>query len=674
MTDFGTFVGEARGPVHTGPGDQYIVFAEMAEASQRLGTHGKDRRAIAEGQLSLLYQRFVPPRRLGEARHLLRDNRTVVLSGEPGVGRRCAAQMLLYERAAAGAGIHQVDPEEGEDGRVTLDRRTVADGDRLLLDLSACETTRFAGVQSELSAFRAVVEQRGARLVVVLSSHLEGSLNAELHRLTVHLGRPRSADVLMRHLRREGITPPPAALAAPALARFLAAAPMRDVARLADLIRRSRNDSPAGSFSTWWPGRLAQLAEDDPQGPAFVRGLEDGRQRALALTVAMLHGCAPDTIYHAATALLAVVDHPEDERPRLDRADFNTELSNLECVAGQGRVRFTEPGHVRAVLSHFWSYFPDLRPQFRTWVAYCAQKLRLNREERDQLIGHFAEQSLRTGHPEELVALAREWTPEGTRGLMPDAVQALAAALRHDVHGRTVRQKILAQLKLAQLKKESLSRTYRLALTVVCSDVIAVSHPDEALVRLHYLARADDDGDRHPALDALLTLVTSERRLCDRLLYRLTSYGIGPAGFRPPEDRIFLALADAAARDPDLCTGTTARRRLTECWAAVFAHGPHEEWAPHIGTWLAAAQAARAPAHRDALLATLAAAAAPYPAAAGRTYILSQQWVPASGPDRAQRRDVAERYRRRLDTAQGLGCPHPEPRSPDADTPPEAPR
>ncbi|MFF0724833.1 ABC transporter substrate-binding protein [Streptomyces sp. NPDC004134] len=669
MTDFGTFVGEARAPFHTGAGDQYIFFAEMAEASQRLGTHGKDRRAIAERQLGFLYERFVPPRRLGEARHLLHGNRTVVLSGEPGVGRRSAAQMLLYERAAAGSGIHEVDPEDDEDGRVTLDRRTVADGDRLLLDLSACETNRFLGVQSELSAFRAVVEQRGARLVVVVSPRLEGSLNAELQRLTVPLGRPRSADVLMRHLRREGITPPPAALAAPALAHFLTAVPMRDVARLADLIRRSRNDSPAGSFSTWWPDRLAQLVEDDPQGPEFVRGLANGRQRALALTVAMLHGCAPDTIYHAATALLAVVDHPEDERPRLDRADFNTELSNLECVVGQGRVRFTEPGHVRAVLGHFWSYFPDLRPHFRTWVAYCGQKLRLNRQERDQLIDHFAEQSLRTGRPEELVALAREWTPQGTRGFMPDAVQALAAALRDDVHGRAVRQEILAQLK-----KETLSRTYRLALTVVCSDVIAVSHPDEALVRLHYLARADDDGDRRPALDALLTLVTSEPRLCGRLLYRLTAYGIGPRGFRAPEDRIFLALADAAARDPDLCTGTTARRRLAECWAAVFAHRPHAEWAPHVPAWLTAAQAARTPAHRDALLATLAAAAAPYPAAAGRTYVLSQGWALAAGSDRAQRRDVAERYRRRLDAAQGIGRRAAEPEPPDTDAPPEAPR
>lgn len=669
MTDFGTFVSQAYAPFHSGPGDQYVFIAEMAEASQRLGTHGEDRRAIAERQLHFLYQRFVPPRRLGEARGLLRDNRTVVLSGEPGVGRRSAAQMLLYERTTADAGIHEVDPEDGEEGRATLDRRAVAEGDRLLLDLSGWEATRFLGFQRELSAFRAVVEERHARLVVVLSPHLDGSLTAELQRLSVHLGRPRADHVLLRHLRREGITPSPSALAAPALARFLAAAPMRDVARLADLIRRSRDDSPDRSFGTWWPDRLAQLAEDDPRDPEFISGLADGRQRALVLTVAMFHGSAPDTVFHAVTALLAALGHPEDERPRLDRADLNAELSNLGCVAGSGgRVRFTEPGRVRAVLTHFWSYFPDLRPQFRTWVAHCVRSMRLDPEERDRLIGNFAEQSLRTGHPGELVALAREWTPEGTGGCMPDAVQALAAGLRHDIQGRAVRQQILIQLR-----KESLSRAYRMALTLVCSDVIAVTHPDEALVRLHYLARAEDDGPRRPALDALLSLATSEPRLCALLLSRLTAYGMGPAGFRrPSEARIFLALADAAARYPALCADPSARGRLTECWATVFAHRPYEEWMPHARSWLEAVLTAGA--DREALLTTLATAAAPFPTAAGRTYLLSQHWALEPGTDRARRRDVAEHYRRCLDISQGIGGrPVADPPS-DRDDRPEAAR
>ncbi|WP_326796463.1 ABC transporter substrate-binding protein [Streptomyces sp. NBC_01808] len=670
MTDFGTFVGEARAPFHTGPGDQYVYIAAMAEASQRLGNRGKDPRAVAKEQLAFVHQRFVPPRHLGEARRLLREHRTAVLSGPPGSGRHTAAQMLLYE-PAAGTGIHAVDPEDGEDGRVTLDRRAVADGDRLLLDLSDCEATRFVGLQSELSAFRSVLEERDARLVVVLSPHLRDFLPAELHRLMVHLDRPRADQVLMRYLRREQLTPPPAALAAPELARFLADAPMDDIARLAQGIKQARDAAPAGSFDDWWPDQLAQLTEDDSAEAGFVRGLVDGRQRALAVTVAMLHGAAPDIVYQAVNALLKVVNHPEDERPLLDRADLNAELVNLGCSPGpDGRVRFERPGRVRAVLRHFWSYFPYLRPKFHTWVAHCVGDLRLDRGERDRLIARFAEQALRTGRPLELSSLARTWADDRTHGLVADAAKALEAGVGHDVHGRVLRQQILADVR-----QRGLPRTYRLALTVVCAQVMAVGHPDQALVRLHHLARAEDDRDGRPALAALLALATGEPRLCALLLSRLTTYGIGPAGFRwPYEVRIFLALAGAAARDPDLCTGPTARRRLTECWAAVFAYRPHEEWAPHVPAWLTAAATARAPAHRDALLATLAAAAAPYPAAAGRTYVLSQRWVLAPGPDRAQRRDVAERYRRRLDTAQGLGRPPTEPGPPDTDTPPEAPR
>ncbi|GAA2114905.1 ABC transporter substrate-binding protein [Streptomyces synnematoformans] len=661
--DLGTFVSRTQAPFHTGSGDQHIYIAAMAEASQRLGTHGKDPRSLAEEQLAFAYQRFVPPRRLGEARRLLHEHRIAVIAGAPGSGRHTAAQMLLYE-PTAGIGIHEVDPEDGEAGGLTLDRQAVADGDRLLLDLSDCQTTRFAGLQSELSAFRAVVEERGARLVVVLSPHLDELLTAELRRLTVRLHRPRADHVLMRHLRRAHITPPPTALTAPALTHFLADAPMRDIARLAEGVRRARDDVPAGTFDDWWPDELAQLREDDPEGIEFVDKLTDGRQRALALTVAMLHGSAPDTIYHAVTALLQELKHPEDERPRLDRADLNTELTKLDCPAGRGgRVRFTEPGRVRTVLAHFWSYFPDLRPTFRTWVAHCVRNLRLDRDERDRVIERFAAQALRTGQPEELVSLAREWTADGKQELMPDAAQALAAGVRHDVHGRAVREWILADVR-----QRDLPRTYRLALTVVCSQVMAVGHPDQALVRLHHLARAEDDRDGPPALTALLSLATSDRRLCVLLLTRLTSYGIRPTGFRSAsESRIFLALADAAAGRPALCTDHVARRRLTECWATVFAYGAHEEWTPHVRTWLSAAGAAEYRAHRDALLTTLAAAAAPYPAAAGRTFVVSQRWALAPGDDRAQRRDTAEHYRRSLGAAQGIG---PAPEAPPSGAPP----
>ncbi|AUH42504.1 ABC transporter substrate-binding protein [Streptomyces sp. CMB-StM0423] len=667
MTDFGTFVGEARAPFHTGPGDQYVYIAAMAEASQRLGNRGKDPRAVAKEQLAFVHQRFVPPRRFGEARRLLHEHRTAVLSGPPGSGRHTAAQMLLYE-PAAGPGIHEVDPEDGEDGRATLDRRAVVDGDRLLLDLSDCGAT---GLLGELSDFRSVLEERDARLVVVLPPHLRDLLTAELHRLMVHVDRPRTDQVLMRYLRRAHLTPPPAALAVPDLDGFLADAPMRDVARLAEGIRRARDAAPAGSFGEWWPGPLAQLREDDPEGAQWVDTLTDGRQRALALTVAMLQGATPDTVHAAVTALLEEAGHPEDERPRLDRTDLNTELSKLGCPTGpDGRVRYAKPRRARTVLAHFWSYFPGLRPEFHAWVARCVRDLRLDREERDRFIEHFAEQALRTGHPEELRSLARKWTDRGGHGLMPDAAKVLAAGVSHDVHGRAVRQQILADAR----QHGDQSRAYRLALTVVCAQVMAVNHPDQALVRLHHLAR-EEDGDRRPALDSLLGLATSERRLCALLLSRLATSGLGPTGFRWPGDtRVFLALAEAVARQPALCTGPAATERLTECLAAVFAHRPHEEWAPHVGTWLTAAAAARTPAHRDALLATLAAAAAPYPAAAGRTYVLSQQWVRASGSDRAQRREVAERYRRRLDTAQGIGRPPTEPEPPDTDAAPEAPR
>ncbi|MDT0344417.1 ABC transporter substrate-binding protein [Streptomyces litchfieldiae] len=651
MTSFYTEVSHAGGPVNMGSGNQNNLYISLAETFQRLGTHGKDRRAIAEQELNWLHQRFIPPDRFGRARGLLRDHRTVIVSGQSGNGRRTAALMLLYELAEDGAGMHEIDPGRDEDGPI-LDRQAVGDGDRLLLDLSGSDSSRYLGVQKDLSAFRSVVEDRDARLVVVLPPHLKGHLAAELQRLTVEIGRPRGDELLMRYLRRDRIIPSPTELLAPSLADYLASKPMRDLARLANLIGRNRDSTPAGGFSEWWNEALAQLTDDGSETATFIAELNDGRRRALALTVAMFHGSAPDTINQAVMSLLAQVSHPEDDRPRLDRSDLTTELHRIGASAGaEGRVRFDTVGRDRAVLTHFWTYFPDLRPGFRAWVGECGRNLRLDGEERRDLIARFAEQTLRADLPEELLSLAREWTQRGdAQRLLPDAAQVLAEGLRHDLHGRVLRQRILDLVK-----EPELPRTFRLALTLVCSQVMAVRHPDEAVTRLHHLARREATLERRPAWDALLTLAVSERRLCALLLHRLTRYGSNSPGSLSADSRIFLALADSVSRRPDLCAGYAIRERLTAGWATVLEHGPHEDWAPHVEHWLEAARATDG--QRDRLLATLAESGAHQPGAIGRMYVISQRWARTSTADRAERRLVADHFRRSLDAAQGIEPP-----------------
>ncbi|RBM18548.1 ABC transporter substrate-binding protein [Streptomyces sp. PT12] len=650
MTTFTTSVLSADAPMHSGTGDQHVhYYYDMKDATRRLRAQDRDPRNVAERDLNWLYQRFVPPGGFGRARGLLRGHGSVVLSGAAGSGRRTAALMLLFESGADGAGIHEIDPGHGED-EATLDRGSIGDGDRVVLDLSTSDTTRYLRVQTELAGFRAVAEKRRARLVVVISPHLKGSLAPELRHLIADVERPPADELMMRYLRRQGIALSPVELRETAVADHLAKAPLRDVAWLAHLIGVARERDPRGRFPEWWAEALAQVMDHGTRTARFIAGLEDGRQRALALTVAMLHGSPPDTIHQASVDLLNRVGHPEDERPRLDRADLTSELAKISAPVETGDgVRFRDLGRDRAVLSHFWTYFPDLRPDFRVWVENCLRTLRLDGEARRSLVARFAEQALRVGQPEDLLGLARAWTERGDgRRLLPDAAELLAHGLRHGVHGHALRRQILDCVS-----RPALPTAFRLAIVVVCEEVMALRHPDQALVRLHHLARAEGSSDRRPACDALTALAIRERRLCAYLLRRLVPHSEEAPRFPTADGRIFLALADEVSGSHASLMGPVVVERLSAGWAAVLRQLAQEVWAPHVERWLDAALAADQ-GHRALLLATLADSGADQPSAVSRMYVVSRRWAHARVSDRVEAGAVAAHFRRCLDAAQGL--------------------
>ncbi|MEV1008834.1 ABC transporter substrate-binding protein [Streptomyces sp. NPDC049881] len=645
------------GNAATGSGDQYNISFILSEVAARLGTRSQDPRTVAAQDLRWLHQRFVHPRGFRKADEVLRERRTVVLSGHAGHGRRTAALMLLYELSASSEGMHEIDPGTGEDG-VELDHRSVGEEDRLLLDLSTGDTSLHRRVQPALSSFRAVVEERRAHLVIIVPEHLAPTLSPELGQLTVTIGRPPADELLMRHLRREGITPAADEISsAPALTRFLADARLRDVARLARLVRQAREAAPQGRFADWWRGPLAEISADGSAAAKFIAKRTDGRQRALALTVAMFHGCPPDTVYAALDVLLQRVKHPEDERPRLDRSDLTTELDGIKArdVPDAG-VRFILPGHDSAVLRHFWTYFPDLRPKFREWVEVCVRTLELAPERRKEIIDRFADQSLRTGHPEELMELVTAWTGSGTgQRLVPDATQLLAEGLRRGPESRNLRQQILDRAR-----ETGRPHAFRLTLTMACAQVMAVTHPDQALVRLHHLARHETSAERRPARDALLDLAVTESRLCGLLLGRL-HHRLDQGRYPSPDTEIFLELAHRVSKNGPLRRATSLMTRMTECWADVLRRAPYERWAPHVPRWLESARTAGE--DRDRLLAALATAGAAQPQAAAQMYVISQGWARIAASDDTEHTDrhaVADRFLAALDTAQGVGATVPQ--------------
>ncbi|MGW2332107.1 nSTAND3 domain-containing NTPase [Streptomyces sp. NPDC001700] len=627
-----TYVHEAHGPTHTGDGNQYVY---IDAASARVGSRGKDPRTIAQDQLDNLSRRFVPPKGFRQAHQLLLRHGTVLLSGPPGCGRRTAALMLLHQWAEDSGGIHELDLE---DEPPYLKNASVSRGDSILLDLSDTDEIRHNAVHDELSGFRAEAQLRGTRLAIVLPQAVEQQRRTDFLAFTAEIERPAATDLLMRHLRVDDIRPALTDLASPDLTQYMADAGAGELARLADLIRRARDDGgPADTFAQWAEKALAALNKRGGEVKTFVASHEDGYQRALLLSLAMFHESTPDTVFRGATSLLEVVGHPDRETPRLNHTDLARQFADIGAGAdSDGRVRFHTWAYDPAVRAHFWTYFPDLRDDFRRWVRNCVSWL--GQDTRTTLIERFAEQALRTDRPDDLWWLAEQWTKPGSSGdLLPDATQVLAEGLRHDRHGHLFRRKIYESSLIADLP-----RWRRHALITVCSDVMAVRHPNQALVRLHHLARREGKPSKRRAMEELLTLAQNDSRLFHRLLERIDLERY------PADAEIFLALAVTASRTRALYASVTVRTLLTRGWAAVLRERPCEEWHKPVEGWLDATTTTAT--HREALLDVLL-DACERAEVFNRLYVISRNWASASSADRAP---LARRFALKIDAAQGI--------------------
>lgn len=637
----GSYINEALGGVHSGEGHQFNFYLRAAESRLREQA-SKRRLTIAQSDRNHLYQRFVPPPRLQQAREELRRSHTVLVDGLPGSGRRTAALMLLHELSASRGSLHEL-PDTADDRTASpLDTHDINDGDRLLLDLSGVDESRYVAVQQVLSDFRSSILSHDAHLAVVLPHHLNYLLQSNLRRFTVEIGRPAAKRVFVRHLRCEDILPSAEEAGGHDLASYLAQAPLRDVSELADRIKRCRNTSGAErGFSHWLSESLAGQHNQTARVAADISTGHGGRQRALLLSLAMFHGTPPGIVLQATNALLGILSHPPDPAPRLDRADLHAEFTGIGAeTLPDGQVQFRRAGYDRAVREHFWTFMPDIRRQLRDWFRTCLTEPALTQLDRRKAVERFAEQSLRTGRPEDLTWLAEQWTRRGARAhLVADAAQVLALGLDHDQYGRTFRQQIYDWATSTET-----SPGLKGVLIVVCSETMGRSHPDQALVRLHHLARRANGQVRVNAQDALLRLAKSDSRLYRRLLDRLSA-GIDQSQWAA-DFELFLALAD-----PTRLTGSrTVRESLTASWTAVLRR-PVGSWATPVGHWLDTCTDRR---HRDRSLAILVAACAADSRVSGHLYRVALGWQRSDARGPETRADTVSCLLQRINAAQGI--------------------
>ncbi|GAA2662928.1 hypothetical protein [Streptomyces lunalinharesii] len=658
MTGPGTTrVENPRGPMHAGYGDLYNVNVTVGGPQE---PSVRSPRRIADDQLRWLRQRFVDPEGMGAARRLLAEHGTVILYGEPGSGRTAAARVLLYELPRETGVFRELLPGDEEETPLT-DPALVGAGDRLLLDLAEATGTRWTKNRRDLSSLREAVHEQQAHLVVVMP--YDDGLESDLQFLRADLARPPAEEVLRRHLRLHGVPHDAFLQPAPAMAEFLGEQrTVAEVADFADRVRRARAADPGVGFARWCEQARDARKTRRKEVARLVAERSEASQRALLFATAMLHGAHADVIHRATDVLLHLPGGPREEGPSLACKDLAERLEEIHASTGtDGHVQFKELDYDDAVRVHFWNHMPHLRPLFSSWTARSTEldDPHLTPGLREELVHRLADQYLRTHQWQELTALAHEWGA-GARSQARAwaAIHALSRGLEHQRYGADFRQLVYAWCRDKQL-------TGQLAYVLlrVCTDVIAPTHPDQAMVRLHHLARREHAATH--ALDALCALVATSSRLRRRALDRVTRRSSAPAA----DARLFLRICDPVP----LTEPGGAPRALVdegyvrECvslgWLVVFRHLPRLDWQPYAERWLHLASDSASDDRRDLLLDLLVNGAGGDGTHFAVLYAVARAAEPTTSGGPARGAATTDRLLQKISAAQGLRPPAASSRS-----------
>ncbi|MFD7414897.1 hypothetical protein [Kitasatospora purpeofusca] len=637
----GTSIGEARGPTHTGPGSQHNHFYGASEVPRPKVVSSR----VAVDQRLWLQARFVPPPGFGEARHRLeKPGSTVLLAGPSGSGRRTAAVMLLHDPEDPTASFVELSfPRDSEDSMPPPEA-----GDRLLFDLSGTTEEDYGAAQQQLYSYWGRVELAGARLVAVLPSMDQELLLPALQQLVVGIDRPREVAVLRRHLEGKELELAPEDLQGEELRASLGRFAMRDMQRFADLVARARTAGPSGPVSDWIRQALGALSDRSGEVALKIAALASGRQRALLLAAAMLAGAPADAVFHHMDRLLGLAEHTPDDQPLLERIDLAEQLKSLPLrLDDRGRIDFDSLAYDEAVRTHFWTFLPWLKGCLGQWVAEVVDRPHpaLVAQDRRRLVERFAEQSLRAADWKTLHKVAWDWAADPRSS--DEALALLRLGLDHDRYGAGFRSRILEWAKGQQV-----SASLATVLARACGEVLARTHPDQAVVRLHHLARRTVREGPAEVRETLYMLVRRDRRLYQLLLSRIRD-GLSARQPRTEDVQLFLELVGDPLGEP-LLQRLVPGGALAATWAKVLAVAQAGQCAEAVRRWLSAARTA-SPNGEWLTDVLVAGADAAVPDHLTALYLTGREWVTASPhEERPGRAEVAARLWQKIDSVQGI--------------------
>ncbi|MFI8926208.1 hypothetical protein ACIG3E_00800 [Streptomyces sp. NPDC053474] len=633
-------VNDPRGPVNNGVGPQYVFYGAGADWMSRKGVESL--RIVREDRVRLA-DRFVAPGGYRVAADRLeKPGSMVLLEAPPGSGRRAAAIMLLHELGEdRGADEKKVRFEElpATDNNKDEVPLTPGAGDRFLLDLSRItDEEGYAKAQHHLAVRRSQIQEAGAHLVAVLPSGMEHAHAPDLEPHTVTLGRPRGIAVVTRYLRMDRMAFRPGDLGSADLQRLCDRSPMRELARLARLVRAARDSGFGADFAGWLDQALHAVTNRAGEVGRQVATVRTTPERALLLATAVFEEARADTVYEAWHGLMKTVRHEEETTTELARKDFGEQLAALGIERdSDGRLRFGRLAYADAVRTYFWANFPGTRDDLRDWIGQAAGLRGLTIDDRVNVVVRFGERSLAVERPDHLFDLVTLWADKATGASCdPRAVAALELGLSHERFGGWFRRRMYECGRSGPLS-DGLVRV----LTAACLQSLSTTHPDQALVRLHYLA-VRKGGAAREALEALLDLASRDRRLYRLLVDRVRDRTRRELRGAEPHLQLLTELlwSDRAPDPPpwpDLFLG----------WETVFSQPPTELWHPMVSSWL---NTAAGDSTQEMALSVMVGATHGRTAALHRLYTIACDWAgPSRHPPRAA---VAATFWQHIDHAQ----------------------
>jgi hypothetical protein len=532
--------------------------------------------------LEWLAEHFVPPPGFAEAQAAIRELRTVVLDGPPGAGRAAAAQMLVFRSRSGKGKLHELDPQEPNEGSsFRIDPDLIGRDDGMWVDLSWADQHLWSQIQKDLLVLHSHVQERNARLVVIKPHELE--LRTELRRYLKEIDSPRQDEVFGHLLETEGLAN---SADAPTPDFLKTQRSVGDIHRFVGYILEAREqlakEADKGDLRRWIAVAGQPTSPRETAVSEALTELTSASQRALLLSVAMLHGAHADVISNAASALVPSL--PGEPDAALNRPPLGERLRQVGARTDATRhVHFISSGYESAVLLFFWRHFPDLHDVLAAWVRTILGSNDLTDDDREKMARGFSAQCRDTRYQHYWTGLVEHLTAQQSNpscGLAAAAI--LQAGLADEANGRTFRRQIYDWSRAS-----GTSGSLATVLVFACQQMIR-THPGEALVRMHHLAR------RHPertdVWDALVDVVYGNRSLLGLLLSRLADRPLETT--RTVDARIFLHVADPArltdrqqtSRPPIVQSDIASH--LAAGWTLAFARLPVTEWALRASNWL----------------------------------------------------------------------------------------